>query len=73
MYFWRAKLYDCAPAAIFDTGMVVVEEYEAGVDKESLVLDTDVDRLCPEKKWGLTSNDETIEAIMWCLEERRER
>jgi hypothetical protein len=44
--------------AIFDAGLV---EYEAGV---LLMLDTDVDRLCPEKKWGLTSNDETIEAIM---------
>lgn len=58
MYFWRAMVYDCAPAeAIF-------EEYEDGVDSELLVLDADVDRLCPEKKWGLTSNDETIEAIL---------
>jgi len=53
MYFWRAMVYGCA--AIF-----VVVEYEAGVDRELV----DVDRLCPEKKWGLTSNDETIEAIM---------
>lgn len=33
--------------------------------RELFVLDTDVDdtgRLCPAKKWGLTSNDETIEA-----------
>jgi hypothetical protein len=44
--------------AIFDAELV---EYEAGV---LLMLDTDVDRLYPEKKWGLTSNDETIEAIM---------
>jgi hypothetical protein len=67
MYFWRAMVYVCAPTdAIFDKGIVVVEdEYESGVDRELLVLDTDVDRLCPEKKWGLTSNDETIEAIMW--------
>jgi hypothetical protein len=42
----------------------IFEEYVAGVDKELLVLDTDDDRLCPEKKWGLTSNDETIEAIL---------
>jgi len=57
MYFWRAMVYGCA--AIF-----VVVEYEAGVDKELV----DVDRLCPEKKWGLTSNDETIEAIMLLIE-----
>ena len=46
-------VYGCA--AIF-----VVVEYEAGVDRELV----DVDRLCLEKKWGLTSNDETIEAIL---------
>lgn len=55
-------MYVCAPTdAIFD-------EYEADVDREISVDDTDVDRLCPEKKWGLTSNDETIEAIMWYVE-----
>lgn len=50
-------VYGCA--AIF-----VVVEYEAGVDRELV----DVDRLCPEKKWGLTSNDETIEAILLLIE-----
>lgn len=56
-------VYVCAPTdAIFDNGK---DEYEAGVDRELFVDDTDVDRLCPEKKWGRTSNDETIEAILW--------
>lgn len=53
-------VYGCA--AIF-----VVVEYEAGVDRELV----DVDRLCPEKKWGLTSNDETIEAILLLIERGR--
>jgi hypothetical protein len=61
-------VYVCAPAdAIFDNG-VVTDEYEAVVDRELFADATDVDRLCPEKKWGLTSNDETIEAIMWYVE-----
>jgi hypothetical protein len=65
MYFWRAMVYVCAPAdAIFDSG-IGKDEYENGVDREIFEDATDVDRLCPEKKWGLTSNDETIEAIMW--------
>lgn len=44
--------------------------------RELLVLDTDVDdtgRLCPAKKWGLTSNDETIEATDVVFGEERGR
>lgn len=29
-------------------------------DRELVTEDDDMDRLCPAKKWGLTSNDETI-------------
>lgn len=66
----------CAPEAIF--GSENAAEL-MGVEialRELLVLDTDVDdtgRLCPAKKWGRTSNDETIEATAVVFGEERAR
>lgn len=66
----------CDPEAIF--GSENVPEL-IGVEielRELLVLDTDVDdtgRLCPAKKWGLTSNDDTIEATDVVFGEERGR